>query len=106
MANWGFSNEEIKVIRRRDKNCVYCRKQMLETYNKKNYVDSPTIEHLHHKWPFRKKDGLLLEGLAIACGSCNSSRGKLELGKWLEKKRIEFHSVAQPVRSYLANRRQ
>ena len=105
MANWGFTDEEIDTIRKRDTACVYCGKKMLPHFSRTNQKDSPTIEHLHHEAPFRKHEGLKLEGLAICCGDCNSRRSNKDLRAWLKERGIPEDAVAQPVRHYLASRK-
>lgn len=67
-----------------------------------------TIEHLNEHPPFYWKEGLTEEGLAICCGSCNSSRGNKTLREWFrtaycrERARpINAGTVAEPVKRYL-----
>jgi len=48
--------------------------------------------------------------LAVCCGSCNSSRGKLQLSDWFgspycRAKGINEITVAEPVRKYLRRTR-
>lgn len=68
----------------------------------------PTIEHLNEKPPFYWQDGVREEGLAICCGSCNSSRGDRSLQEWFQtaycRERnppINAATVAAPVKTYL-----
>lgn len=106
--NYGFSEAELKPIKKRDKKCVYCNKKMDRTHTGKVRSDWTTIEHLSEKKPFYKKDGLEIDGLAICCWSCNSSRGKKTLREWFGKPyckarntHINEDSVADPVKEYL-----
>jgi len=71
----------------------------------------PTIEHLNERPPFYWQHGLREEGLAICCGSCNSSRGKKSLHDWFRtpycKDRtipIDDNTVAEPVKRYLRSK--
>lgn len=124
---YGFSDEELMPIWDRDMatGCVYCGKPMKKYIDIKAEIQSgitekkgafkceATIEHLHHEKPFYKDEVcngrvLKLEGLAICCRSCNSSRGKLELRTWFscnyckdKDNPISEITVAKQVREYL-----
>ena len=91
-------------IRARDIRCVYCAKE----FSADSQRDMPTIEHLNEKRPFHWHEGLKEEGLAICCGSCNSSRGNKSLPDWFRTPYctdrpipIGADSVAEPVKRYL-----
>jgi hypothetical protein len=43
-----------------------------------------TIEHLNREGPFYWPEGLEERHLVIACGQCNSSRGRKRLIDWFE----------------------
>lgn len=107
MANkFGFSEEELKSVRDRDKRCVYCDKPMIYPWMSSKRRDSATIEHLRETRPFYKHEGLKIEGLVLCCGSCNSSRGKKTLLDWFKKEyctknKINEKTVAEPVKKYL-----
>lgn len=107
MANrFGFSEEELKPIRDRDINCVYCDKPMIHPWISNNRCDSATVEHLREVGPFYKKDGLKIDGLVICCGSCNSSRGIFTLADWFKKEyciknNINKDTIANPIKKYL-----
>jgi hypothetical protein len=65
-----------------------------------------TIEHLNEKRPFYWDEGLKKGGLAICCGSCNSSRGRKTLRDWFAspycgQRHISATTVAAPVKRYL-----
>jgi hypothetical protein len=69
-----------------------------------------TIEHLNEKPPFYWQEGLREDGLAICCGSCNSSRGNKRLRDWFRSpycmdrpKPIDGSTVAEAVRKYLSS---
>ena len=102
--SFGIPADTEQRIRARDTRCVYCGKQFSHTSRK----DMPTIEHLHEKPPFYWEKGLKEEGLAICCGSCNSSRGNKGLREWFytayctqRDLPINSSTVAEPVRRYL-----
>ena len=91
-------------IRARDIRCVYCAKE----FSADSRRGMPTIEHLNEKRPFHWHEGLKEEGLAICCGSCNSSRGNKSLPDWFRTPYctdrpipIGADSVAEPVKRYL-----
>jgi len=72
----------------------------------------PTIEHLTEKPPFYWEEGLEEEGLAICCGSCNSSRGNKSLRDWFRTPYcaerampISHNTVEEPLRRYLRSAR-
>ena len=105
MSNrFGIPADTEQRIRARDTTCVYCGK----VYSPRSRRDMPTIEHLNENPPFYWEDGLKEEGLAICCGSCNSSRGSRKLRDWfrtpycLERvKPIDATTVAPAIRRYL-----
>src|SRR5216683_855928 len=73
-------------LRDRDRRCIYCRKAM-KAYPRTHGTpaDKATIEHLDHRPPFHWGEGLEkygVEGIALCCGACNSSRGKKTLAAW------------------------
>ena len=72
----------------------------------------PTIEHLNEKPPFYWQQGLKEEGLAICCGSCNSSRSNKTLRDWFRTSYctervvpINGTTVTEPVKRYLQSTR-
>ena len=104
MSNqFGIPNKDEEEIRMRNRVCVYCGK----AFNKKGtYGKRATIEHLSCDPPFYWKDGLKKSGLAICCGSCNSSRGKKTLPNWFKTpycldRNINKDTIAEPVKKYL-----
>ena len=104
MSNrFGIPNKVEQEIRARDKVCVYCGKAFDE---KGKYGDRPSIEHLDRDPPFYWAKGLKKSGIAICCGSCNSSRGKKKLLDWFRTeycldRNINKNTVAEPVKEYL-----
>lgn len=102
--SFGIPSEVERRIRARDTRCVYCGKHFV-TYSP---MDRPTIEHLNEKPPFYWHEGLREEGLAICCGSCNSSRGNKCLQDWFRSRYctdrptpIDGDTVAEPIKRYL-----
>jgi hypothetical protein len=111
MANkFKIPEEELEKIRKRDKRCVYCHKQMIFPYNVKNHKDSVTIEHLNSEGPFYWSKGLKRIDIVLCCGSCNSSRGIKKLKDWFKteyciKRNINEKTIAQPVKDYLKRKK-
>ncbi len=107
MSNKFEIPEEVEArIRSRDKTCVYCHKPMIYPYDGNKPRESATIEHLNEKPPFYWNDGLKESGLAICCGSCNSSRGRMKLLVWFRTpycidNDINEKMVAEPVKEYI-----
>ena len=99
--------EDIELrLRRIFKNCAYCGLRLKGRGSRSDYRKMPTIEHLNRNGPFHWVDNLKEEHLVIACGECNSSRGKKLLYAWFEssycvRKKIHKTSVAARVRKYL-----
>lgn len=104
--NFGIPDNVLAEIRARDKSCVYCHKIMIDPYQTQKSKDSATIEHLNSDPPFHWSDGLREDGIAICCGSCNSSRGQKRLTDWFKSRycidrNINADTVADPVKRYL-----
>lgn len=103
MSNrFGIPRDIELEIRARDRRCVYCRRR----FSRALRTTMATIEHLNEKPPFHWHQGLNEGGLAICCGSCNSSRGRKTLRDWFEspycgRRNIRATTVAAPVKRYL-----
>jgi hypothetical protein len=98
---YGLPKDELKRIRERDKNCVYCHKKMVNSNNSSKYRDWATIEHLNNLPPWDN-----IDTVAFCCGSCNSSRGNKKLLDWFKssyctERNINYDTVAAPVREYI-----
>ena len=98
---YGLPEDEVQRVRKRDKTCVYCGKEMVKPVRGTSTSDWAMIEHLNHFPPWDNP-----ETIAIACGSCNSSRGKKPILVWFEsgycrEKGINPVTVAQPVLDYI-----
>jgi hypothetical protein len=87
-------------IRARDVRCVYCDKVMVPTTSPVR-ADWATIEHLDHLPPFKYRPGQTAADFAIACGSCNSSRGAKPLSVFVEQRGIA-NTVAPVIKAYLS----
>ncbi|MBC8500373.1 MAG: HNH endonuclease [Nanoarchaeota archaeon] len=111
MSNkFGIANNELLKIRARDKNCVYCHKEMIYPFIRNKQRDCATIEHLNFDGPFYLKDGLQIKDIVMCCGSCNSSRGIKKLFDWFKTKyctdkNINENTVATPVKEYLKRKK-
>jgi menaquinone-dependent protoporphyrinogen IX oxidase len=104
--NFGIPDDVLSEIVKRDRKCVYCRKDMIYPYERQNVCDSATIEHLSPHPPFHWSDRMKANNIAMCCGSCNSSRREKELVDWFNKtycidRNINENTVAEPVKSYL-----
>ncbi|MEM2138112.1 MAG: hypothetical protein QW568_03425 [Candidatus Anstonellaceae archaeon] len=111
MTSFGIPNGELLKIRERDKNCVYCHKEMLYPFVSGRQGDCATIEHLNFDGPFYWEDGLQIEDIVLCCGSCNSSRGTKKLSDWFRTKycidkNINENTVADPVKEYLNRKKE
>ncbi len=75
-------------LRERDKRCVYCGRAMRSyRHTRGTPSDKATLEHLKYRGPVDWGEGLErsgLQGIAICCGSCNSSRGNKPLAAWFK----------------------
>lgn len=102
---YGIPNEELEKIRKRDKRCVYCKKEFRKyTHLRGSRKDIATIEHLNNVGPWDNP-----KTVAYCCGSCNSSRGAKVLRDWFsseycKNKNINEGTVAEPVKKYLRSR--
>ena len=105
MSNrFGIPAEVEQRIRARDTRCVYCEKE----FSRDSQGNMPTIEHLDENPPFYWQEGLREDGLAICCGSCNSSRGNKSLREWFQTPYCRERGItvtgsilAEPVKRYL-----
>jgi hypothetical protein len=98
---YGLPENELKKIRQRDRNCVYCHKRMVNPRESKKRSDWATIEHLNHLPPWDN-----ISTIAICCGSCNSSRGNKKITDWFKSKycierNINYDTVADCVKDYI-----
>jgi|SRR5450759_2375391 hypothetical protein len=111
MANvFGIPTGIEHKLRARDQRCVYCHKAM-KAYPRTRGTPGAkaTIEHLKYRGPVYWGEGLErlgLEGLAICCGACNSSRGNKPLAAWFaspycDERDINARTVAPVVKRFL-----
>ena len=106
MSNkYGISEEELKTIRVRDTECVYCGKKMSNPSSGGSRCDWATIEHLNYLPPWNDS-----KTVAICCWSCNSSRGNKKLLDWFKtpyciERNINEKTVAKPVQEYIKKMR-
>jgi hypothetical protein len=89
-------------IRARDIRCVYCDKVMKPTTDPAR-ADWATIEHLDHLPPFKYRPGQTAADFAMACFSCNSSRGAKPLSAFVKRRGIA-DTVAPVIKAYLSQR--
>ncbi|MEO8638171.1 MAG: HNH endonuclease [Candidatus Taylorbacteria bacterium] len=100
MNKYGIPEDFLKKIRKRDKLCVYCRKEMIVPRKGTTQRNWATIEHMSDK-----KSGNEPQSIVICCGSCNSSR-RMSFEKWFKtpycmKRNINAKTVAKPVKDYM-----
>lgn len=98
---YGLPEDAVDRVRARDKQCVYCGKDMVKPRRGTSTRDWATIEHLNHLPPWDNP-----ETIAICCGSCNSSRGPKPILEWFasdycRERGIGPTTVAQPVLDYI-----
>jgi len=102
MNRWGIPKWLEEEVKARDKTCVYCGVQLLESvprgYPRK---DVATWEHIIN-------DARIItrENIARCCASCNSSKGTKMLSVWLrsdycKQNRIDENTVAPVVKKAL-----
>jgi 5-methylcytosine-specific restriction endonuclease McrA len=95
--------KDIKVkALKRDTTCVYCHKKFKPKKNSKLRKFRPSVEHIDNN-----ECNVSPENIVMCCGSCNPSKGEKLLRQWFQseyckKRGINRHSVADPVRSYIA----
>jgi len=98
---YGLQEKELRKIRERDKNCVYCHKKIFNPNKAIKYCDWATIEHLNNLPPWNN-----ISTIAFCCGRCNSSRGNKNLLDWFKslyciKNNINYNTVSEVVRDYI-----
>lgn len=108
--NFGIPDDVLSDIMERDKECVYCRKALINPYSTENRRDSATIEHLSPVPPFHWSDGMKADNIVMCCGSCNSSRRDKELTDWFKSsycisRNINENNVAEPVKNYIKTKK-
>ncbi len=112
------SNDVLKKIGERDKDCVYCSKKMIFPWSKSNIADSAEIEHLNHKKDLDSVGSYMREGkdvstiVAYCCHTCNLDRRDQSLLEWFKtsyckegkncmRKKINENTVAEVVKKYI-----
>lgn len=102
MSNkYGIPTEGLKKIKERDRDCVYCHKEISSPSEDVWRGDWATIEHLNHLPPWNNPNTI-----AICCGSCNSSRSVKKISDWFKskyclEKNINIETVSRPVQEYV-----
>jgi hypothetical protein len=80
MNQWGIPAWLEHEVRQRDKKCVYCRVQILESPPADGSRKSvATWEHIINDARIVTR-----ENIARCCASCNSSKGTKKLSVWIE----------------------
>ncbi len=102
MNKWNIPSHLEKLIRLRDKDCVYCHAR----FDKNSYKKRATWEHIDNN-----AKNISETNIFLCCSSCNSSKGIKTFMKWLDteyckKKRISKESVARIVKESMENTNQ
>jgi 5-methylcytosine-specific restriction endonuclease McrA len=102
MNRWGIPKSLEQEIKERDKVCVYCGVQLLDT------VPIDGCRKAAATWEHIINDARIVtrENIARCCASCNSSKGTKDLADWIQSnycknKGINEHTVALVVRQAL-----
>ncbi len=102
MANkWGIPSDVEIFVKKRDKSCVYCGVEFLESNDSRK--SKPSWEHIVNDIRINGKDNI-----ALCCISCNASKGAKLIEDWLQseyciRKKITIDSVATVVKEAIAN---
>jgi hypothetical protein len=103
MANrWSITDSHEREVRVRDKNCVYCRIEMVEKVPRGTPRSAvATWEHI-----INGARNTTRENIALCCCGCNASKGQKTLEGWLRsaycaKRGITEDTVAQIVKDAL-----
>ena len=102
MNRWKIPDWLEREVKKRDKNCVYCRIE---------FGSSKETRKSLATWERIVNDTKLInrENIAICCFSCNSSKGTKKFSDWLEsdyckKRGITKDTVAEVVKKTLVSR--
>jgi len=102
MANkWGIPIDVEIFVRERDKNCVYCGVEFLESNDSRK--SKPSWEHIVNDIRINGNDNI-----ALCCISCNASKGAKLIENWLrseycKRKKITIDNVATVVKEAIVN---
>ena len=104
MNKWGIPEILETQVRRRDKHCIYCRIQQLES----SPLDGS--RKAVATWEHIVNDASIVtpENIARCCASCNASKGTKPLSEWLassycKRRGISAESIADVARQALRN---
>jgi hypothetical protein len=101
MNRWNIPASLEDKVRKRNKNCVYCRKVLKEHSSAKSArKNTATWEHIDNNVKH------LGANVVRCCGACNSSKGPKTLLKWFEseycrEKNINERTVSGAVKDWL-----
>lgn len=102
MNRWNIPDWLEKLVKSRDKRCVYCGKDFEIPPQKRG--DAPSWEHIINDATI-----INLDNIAICCVSCNASKGSKDLRFWMNSKyckrnKITSDSVALVIQQALGER--
>ena len=97
MNRWGIPIEIEKIVKARDKACVYCHCK----FSKKERKSIASWEHIINNIQITEP-----ENIALCCIGCNSSKGSQSLiewfnGKYCKEKNITPATVAEIVKTHI-----
>jgi len=89
MNNWNIPDWLENEVRKRDKKCVYCGKEMVEKVpfgsSRKNLA---TWEHI-----VNDETIITRENIALCCSPCNSSKETKDLSVWMNSKYCKTNNI-------------
>lgn len=101
MNRWNIPLWMEKIIKDRDKRCVYCGVDF--TSNKEDRKSSPSWEHIVNDSRI-----VTLENICLCCVSCNASKGSKDINDWLnslycKKKGITIDTLSEVIKNARKN---
>jgi hypothetical protein len=99
--NYNIPDQLEKMVRGRDKLCVYCRTELKDySHTKGTPKDKATFEHIDNDGPPSE------ENIAMCCSACNASKGVKKLLSWFDSpycknRNIKKETVADIVQKYI-----
>lgn len=101
MNIWNIPAWLEQEVKTRDKSCVYCGIQFIQTNRSRKSM--PTWEHIINDANIMNRNNI-----ALCCCSCNASKGAKELSIWIHssyctKKNINAETVSEVVKRALKN---
>lgn len=113
--HYGIPDNDWEEIKKRDGDCIYCHKKMLEPKDSKDRRNWRTVEHLNYVKGWDSVKSFVEVGkstthiVGVCCWSCNSSRKDKSISDWFDSKycidhKISINSVSNVVKNFLKNK--